>query len=357
MRLQGNILELQLIETLLLNILNFESLVATRAARIRLVAGKRMLVDFGLRRAHSMGGIHASRAAIIGGFDKTSNVYCAMKYGLKSTGTMAHSWVQAFGDEYEAFRRFSEIFPDNCTLLADTYDTLKSGIPNAIKVGLEMKNNGRHLFAVRLDSGDLSYLAKKARKQLDEAGLTDVKIFLSNQLDEDVIQSLNEQHTPADGFGVGTSLVTGSPDASLDGVYKLSSFDRQPTLKISDNISKMTLPGIKNLVRFIDKEGNFYADGILLLHEKNLNTIYDAVHPARKSPVSTFKKEFLLSCVMDHGKIVAPEMNPYEIALYVHERLAQLPSEHKRFVNPHLYKVGISRDLLDLRNKLAGIKA
>ncbi len=235
-RVEGNIIETQLIETLLLNILNFESLIVTKAARIKQVAGDRMLIDFGLRRAHGFGGIQASRAAVTGGFDKTSNVYSAYQFGLELTGTMAHSWVQSFKNELTAFRTYAEKFPENCILLVDTYDTLYSGIPNAIKVGLEMKKQGKKLLGIRLDSGDLAFLSKQARLMLDKAGLEYVLIAASNQLDEYVIKSLIEQSAPIDAFGVGTALATGKGDGSLDGVYKLCMINQNPTLKVSESI-------------------------------------------------------------------------------------------------------------------------
>src|SRR5699024_2338611 len=188
LRVEGTMLETQLIETLLLNILNFQSLIATKAARMRFVAPKNTLSEFGLRRAQGMGGVMASRAAIIGGFDSTSNVYAAKQYGIEFSGTMAHSFIQMHGDELKAFRKFAQAFPSNCILLVDTYNTLKSGVPNAIKVAKEMEQKGHRLQAIRLDSGDLSYFGRKSRQMLDDAGLDYVKIAASNQLDEYVIR-------------------------------------------------------------------------------------------------------------------------------------------------------------------------
>ena len=215
LQVQGGLAEVQLIETILLNYLNFQSLIATKAARIRYAAGDRYLSEFGLRRAQALGGISASRAAIAGGFDSTSNMFAAKKYDIQAVGTMAHSFIQSQENELTAFRKFAEAEPHNCTLLVDTYNTLKSGIPNAIIVAKEMKERGAQLKAIRLDSGDLAYLSKKARKLLDDAGLQDVQIVVSNQLDEYLIKSLLEQKAPIDSFGVGTSLATGQPDAAL----------------------------------------------------------------------------------------------------------------------------------------------
>src|SRR6185312_1333526 len=240
LQVEGSLAEIQLIETLLLNYLNFQSLIATKAARIRYAAGNRHLSEFGLRRAQALGGISASRAAIAGGFDSTSNVYAAKMYDIKAVGTMAHSFIQSQENELIAFRKFAKSEPANCTLLVDTYDTLKSGIPNAIKVAKEMKEKGQQLQAIRLDSGDLAYLSKRGRKMLDDAGFQHVQIVVSNQLDEYLIKSLLEQKAPIDVFGVGTSLATGQPDAALDGVYKLCEINGKPKIKLSENIQKVT---------------------------------------------------------------------------------------------------------------------
>ena len=353
-RVEGNILETQLIETMLLNILNFESLIATKAARIRQVAGDRLLMDFGLRRAHGLGGIHASRAAIAGGFHKTSNVYSAFQFGLESSGTMAHSWVQSFGDEYTAFRTFASLFPENCILLADTYDTLKSGFPNAIKVGREMEKMGQKLYGIRLDSGDLAYLSKKGREMLDSEGLAYVKIVASNQLDEYVIKSLIDQSAPIDIFGVGTSLVTGMGAGALDGVYKLCRINGKPSLKISDNITKITLPGKKTLHRFRDDKGMFVADGIALDGETGFDVIHHPFEAGKASDISGCMKEQLIHKVMNRGRKASREKTPGEISEYAQSRLKLLPGEQKRFMNPHIYKVGISSKLLELRQKLTG---
>lgn len=352
LRVEGNIIEAQLIETVLLNMLNFESLIATKASRIRRVAGTRLVVDFGLRRAQGLGGIHASRAAVIGGADSTSNVYSAFMFGLTSAGTQAHSWIQAYDDEVTAFRDFALAFPKHCVLLVDTYDTLKSGIPNAITVAREMERRGERLFGVRLDSGDLAYLTKKARALLDAAGLPYVKIMTSNQLDEYVISSLLAQEAPIDAFGVGTSLVTGRSDAALDGVYKLSMSDNKPRLKISETPEKIILPGIKEVFRCIDAEGYFRADCICLSGETDIDIIYHPHRPDKSSSVATFRKEALYRKVMDKGRIIVEKKTPGEIAKYAQQRLSALPDEHKRFENPHVYKVGISRKLRDQRSAI-----
>jgi len=356
LRVEGNIIETQLIETMLLNVLNFNSLIATKAARIRQVAGDSLVVDFGLRRAQGYGGIQASRAAVLGGVDQTSNVFSAFHFGLESSGTMAHSWVQSFDEELDAFRTYSEIFPDHCILLVDTYDSLKSGIPNAIKVGLELEERGKKLLGIRLDSGDLAYLSKKAREMLDWAGLEYVHIIASNQLDEYVIESLKKQSAPIDAFGVGTALTTGKGAGALDGVYKISMVNGKPTLKVSENVKKSNLPGKKSIFRFMDDQGKFMADGIALDEEKGFDTIHHPYEQGKSRDISEFRREKLTKKVMEKGNALGAKKTPGAIAERVRSRLDNLPSEHRRFMNPHIYSVGISRSLLELREKLRNKK-
>lgn len=354
LRIEGNVIETQVVETMVLNILNFESLIATKASRMREVAGKKLLIDFGLRRSQGLGGIHASRAAIIGGFDKTSNLYSAKQFNLVSSGTMAHSWVQTYGDELEAFRKFAEYYPNTSILLVDTYDTLKSGVPNAIKVAKELEEKGYQLQGIRLDSGDLAYLSKQARKMLDKEGLEYVKIAASNQLDEHIIHSLlSQQKAPIDVFGVGTALVTGKDDPALDGVYKIAMFDEQPTMKVTENITKNSLPGIKNIYRYFDKQNCFYADAICLNNENQPQHIFHPHYPGKNTGLKEYTEENIIHPVMKEEKKVEKFLSPVEeSAEYAKKRLKQLPKEHKRFVNPHIYKVGISKKLLDLRDSL-----
>jgi nicotinate phosphoribosyltransferase len=354
LRVEGNMIEAQLAETMLLNILNFESLIATKAARIKQVAGTSSLSDFGLRRAQGLGGIPATRAAIIGGFETTSNVYGAALYNLPAVGTMAHSFVQSYDDELEAFRAFARTRPDDCIFLVDTYDTLKSGVPNAITVAKEMEAKGHKAKGIRLDSGDLAYLSKAARRMLDDTGLRYVKIAASNQLDEFVIKSLAEQKAPIDIFGVGTNLVTGKPDATLDGVYKLSIADRKPRLKLSEAIEKTTLPGIKEVYRVFDDDGSFLgADAILLADEDpHAGTIFHPFDAAKFINVQKFKQHPLLQKVMSKGKRIYSESSLKDVADHAQKRLALLPAEYKRFENPHVYKVSISKQLMQLRDEL-----
>jgi nicotinate phosphoribosyltransferase len=351
-RVDGTIIEAQIVETALLNVLNFESLIATKAARLRMAAGDRRLVDFGLRRAQGLGGIHASKAAIIGGVDATSNVYSAFQFDITPTGTQGHSWIQSFDDELTAFRKFAEFYPDKCVLLVDTYNTLRSGIPNAITVAKELEQKGHKLIAIRLDSGDLAYLSKKARAMLDEAGLPYVKIAVSNQLDEYIIRSLLQQGAPIDIFGVGTRLVTGQDSPALDGVYKLSMYQGRPRLKFSENYEKTTLPGVKKTVRYLTPEGTFYGDGVLLEDESFPDYIVHPFHPEQRSNVKDFKPEPLFTRVMTSGRRLTDGHAPENSARYAKERLARLASEHKRFEFPHTYKVGISQELVKLRSRL-----
>ena len=351
-RVEGNIIEAQIVETMLLNLLNFESLIATKAARIRYAAGDKMISDFGLRRAQGLAGIHASRAAIIGGINSTSNVFSAKLFGLKPTGTQAHSWIQAYGDELEAFRQFAKVFPDRCILLVDTYNTLQSGVPNAITIAKEMEERGEKLLAIRLDSGDLAYLSKHARKMLDDAGLEYVKIVASNQLDEYIIRSLHTQGAPIDGYGIGTRLITGKGEGALDGVYKISMIENKPLMKISDNIEKMTLPGKKKIYRYINGEGIFNGDAVVLENESGVDWMYHPHKPDMFKRMDTMEKEELMHKVMDHGDVMIDKEPTYDIAGYVQRRMAMLSDEHKRFEFPHIYKVGISKQLMELRSKM-----
>ncbi len=351
-RVEGNIIEAQIIETLLLNILNFESLIATKARRMKFAAGERSVLDFGLRRAQGFGGIQASKAAIIGGVEATSNVLASFEHGIPASGTMAHSWVQSFDDELTSFRAYAEHYPDNTILLVDTYDTLASGVPNAIKVAKELEENGHQLKGIRLDSGDLAYFSRKARNQLDRAGLEYVKIAVSNQLDERLIESLLRQDAPIDMFGVGTRLVTGNETPALDGVYKLASVNDEPKLKISENVEKITLPGCKQTIRYSDEQGRFLGDGITLVEESNAKMIHHPYYPQKNTDVSKLNAEPLLHKLMENGTLVTSPPSAQESAEYASKRFEKLNPEHKRFENPHIYKVGISKTLMDLRDKL-----
>ena len=351
LRVEGNIIEAQLVESMILNLLNFQSLIATKAARIRLAAGDRFLADFGLRRAQGLGAIHASRAAIIGGFNGSSNTYSAHAFGFEPIGTMAHSWIQSFDKEIVAFREYTRLYPDSSILLVDTYDTLKQGVPNAITVAKELEKKGYRLNGIRLDSGDLAYMSKESRKMLDREGLNYVKITVSNQLDEYLIKSLLDQKAPIDTFGVGTALVTGKGESALDGVYKMTVVDEQPSMKVSENISKTTLPGLKNIYRYTDAGNMFYADGIELENAPVPEIIYHSYYPEKNCKLEGLSYKSLMEKVMYKGRIIKVK-SLEESAEYASARLAQVPAESKRFINPHIYIVGIGNRLMDLRNKL-----
>lgn len=353
LRVSGNIIEVQLVETLLLNVLNFQSLIATKAARIRSVAGKAILSEFGLRRAQGLGGLWASRAAVVGGFDSTSNVLAAHRYGLQAEGTMAHSFIQLHEDELLAFRKFVAAHPDRATLLVDTYNTLDSGVPNAITVGHEMAARGQRLRAIRLDSGDLAFLSRKARAMLDDAGLHEVKIAASNQLDEYIVRSLLQQGAPIDIFGVGTSVATGQPDAALDGIYKLAAAGDAPRIKISENVSKITLPGVKQVWRMFDRDGKFWgADVVGMANEAQPGRMVDPFDAEKTLDLSGLRGEAQLQLLVDDGEPVQPLAGVAEASSYCRERLALLPDEYKRLEYPHKYKVGVSDALHELRNAL-----
>lgn len=353
LQVEGSIIETQIIETLLLNILNFQTLIATKASRMRWVAGDRKLVDFGLRRAQGTGGYYASRAAFIGGFDATSNVRAGRDYGIPVSGTMAHSFIESYDEELRAFRDFAEGRPDNCVFLVDTYDTLKSGVPNAIIVAKEMEKRGHRLKGIRLDSGDLAWLARESRKMLDDAGLDHVKIAASNQLDEYVIRSLLEQKAPIDMYGVGTSLVTGQPDAALDGVYKLVLAGGQPRIKLSETATKITIPHMKQVYRIVNASDSWIgADVVALADEADIKTMYHPFDPRKSLPVGKYRKEPLLETVMEDGERTSSPQSLTDIVGYARERLGLLPPEYKRFENPHIYRVGLSDGLKKERDKL-----
>ncbi len=349
---RGSLIEAQFVETLLLNTINFNSLIATKASRMRLAAGDKILGDFGLRRSHGLGGIQAAKAAVIGGFDSTSNVIAAKEFDIKAVGTMAHSYVQSYDNELTAFRKFAESQPDNCTLLVDTYDTLKSGLPNAIKIGKEMEKKGEKLNGIRLDSGDIISLSKEARKMLDDAGLDYVKIVASNQLDEYMIMKVVENNAPIDIFGVGTRLVTGQPDAALDGVYKLSMINGNPTLKLSETVDKITLPGLKQVFRFLDNNKKYSVDAVVLEDEDSVEEIFNKSKMGKLVNVKDLDHINMLQPVMHQGKITVNRNSVEEIRETTLQNLSHLPIQIKKIDSPETYPVGISKKLMKRMNEL-----
>lgn len=355
------LIQAQLIETMVLNTINFQTLIATKSSRIKIAAKDSTVFEFGLRRAQGDSHLNASRAAFIGGCDATSNTLAGKVYDIPVSGTMAHSWVMSFKDEYSAFKEFADLYPENTNFLLDTYDTLKSGIVNAIKIGKNLKSP----FSVRLDSGDLSYLSKAIREKLDDNNLKDVKIVASNDLNEQIITHLVADGAPIDVWGVGTNLTTGGSQSALNGVYKMSCIynDEEqalmPTMKISNTFEKTTNPGIKEVYRFYDENNLAIADYICLSDEEpSLNKEYTFYHPfidgdffiMNKTRAKKIKK--LLNKVIQNGKSIVKKQSLKEIQAYVKEDLKTLHDSHKRIINPHIYKVSHSKALRKLKKNL-----
>jgi len=356
---EGNLAEAQFVETALLNIINFQTLVATRAARLNHAAAGGAVIEFGLRRAQGPdGGLSVARAACVGGVRSTSNVLAGKIFGIPVKGTHAHSWVMSFPDELSAFRAYAQAFPDSCVLLVDTYDTLKSGIPNSIIVARELREKGHELIGVRLDSGDLAQLSREARRMLDQAGFPDAKIMASNELDEYIIDSMRSEGGRVDIYGVGTRLAScsGEGGGALGGVYKLVRIGDQPKLKVTSDIAKATLPDRKRLLRAVAPDGAFIQDIITLVDEEVRpgETVFDPTNPLHHQPLaSDIRLEDVRSVVMKDGRRTSP-VSPTldEMADHCNEQLKRLPAGCLRFINPHRYKVSISRNLKELRNRL-----
>ena len=365
-RVDGGLIECQIIEGMLLNIINFQSLIATKTARVWLASGKGKVVEMGLRRAQGPdGAMSASRAAYIGGASGTSNVLAGKEYGIPVLGTMAHSWIMAWPTEEEAFRAYAELYPDKTIFLIDTYDTLKSGIVNAVKVGKTLAAAGRS-FGVRLDSGDIHYLSVEVRKTLDAAGLKDASISVSNDLDESIIQTLTDAKAPIDIWGVGTQMVTGGSEAAFTGVYKLAaSCDGNgkiaARIKFSDNPEKTTNPGIKQVMRVRDTEGKYVADVLALVEGDYPDIIekgkaYSFWHPSadyrRFSHILEGNAEPLLAERLRNGMRNGQEAPLIDVQERVRRGLESLDQSYKRLLNPHIYKVSITERLRALKLEL-----
>jgi len=362
LRVHAPIIQAQVLESIILNIINFQSLIATKTTRIVESAKGRTVLEFGLRRAQGIdGSISATRAAFIGGATATSNVLAAKIFGIPPKGTMAHSWVMSFSSEYESFEKFSKLYPENTILLIDTYNT-KSGIKNAIKIFKKLKKKGIKNFGVRIDSGDLETLSKFVRKELDSAGFKEAKIVVSNELDEFIIEQLLNRNAPIDIFGVGTKLITGHPDASLGGVYKIVAKKVKdkfvPVIKISDTPQKISLPYIKNILRFFTEERMLF-DVILIEEEKiDINDTFfepDFLYPLislNRQNFKTVKKKLLLKPIVKNGELVYNFPTIEEMREKTKQNLSLLPAEYKRLINPHIYSVGISKKLKRLKEKL-----
>ena len=361
-RVTAPIFEAQLLETALLNIINHQTLIATKASRVAQAAEGNAVMEFGLRRAQGPdAGIYGARAAIIGGCASTSNVLTGQMYGVPVSGTHAHSWVMSFPDELSAFRKYAELFPSSCLLLVDTYDTLKSGVPNAIQVFRELREQGYEPKGIRLDSGDLAYLSKEARRMLDEAGFPKAIICASGDLDENLIRDLKLQGACIDLWGVGTKLITSEDCPSLGGVYKLSAeyVDGRiiPKIKVSENPIKITNPGVKMLYRIYDKaSGKAVADLIALDHERfderNQLTLFDPVNTWKSMTLIDYTMKALLEPIFLGGECVYESPSLPEIQRHCREDLDTFWDQYKRLLNPHVYKVDLSDSLWMLKNSM-----
>ncbi|MEN3013624.1 MAG: nicotinate phosphoribosyltransferase [Endomicrobiia bacterium] len=360
LRIHAPIIQAQLLESIVLNIINFQTLIATKTARISEVAEGKMILEFGLRRAQGIdGALSATRAAYIGGAFGTSNVLAGKMYNIPVRGTMAHSWVMSFDSEYEAFEKFTKLYPENAILLIDTYNTLKSGIKNAVKILKKLKRKGIKNFGIRLDSGDLETLSKKVRYLLDKEGLKEAKIVVSNELDEYIISQLLNRKSPIDIFGVGTKLITGHPDASVSGVYKIVAKRKNkkyvPVIKFSDTPEKVSLPHVKNITRFYTRNG-FLFDVIHLEKEK-LKKDCRIYHPDFHYQIKTCnnlecEKKLLLKKIIDKGNLIYQFPSLVQIKERTINNLKILPAEYKRLINPHIYPVGITEKLKNLKEIL-----
>ncbi|WP_265327632.1 nicotinate phosphoribosyltransferase [Clostridium mediterraneense] len=357
------VIEAQLIETMLLLTVNHQSLIATKANRIVRAAEGRQVLEFGARRAQGYdGAIYGARAAYIGGVDGTATTIAGKDFGIPVSGTMAHSWVQLFDEEYEAFKTYAKNYPDSCVLLVDTYSVLKSGIPNAIKISKEiLEPMGKRLKGVRLDSGDIAYLSRKARKMLDEAGLEDCKIIASNSLDEYTIMSLLLQGAKIDSFGVGERLITSKAESVFGGVYKLAAVEENneiiPRIKLSENTEKVSNPGFKKVYRLFDKETDKAIADVITVADEIIDEIkpykiFDSVHTWKKKTVTNFYAKELQVPIFENGELVYEIPDLKDIRSYCMEEVNKLWDEVRRFENPHKYYVDLSKKLWVMKDTL-----
>ncbi|MDR1028891.1 MAG: nicotinate phosphoribosyltransferase [Clostridiales Family XIII bacterium] len=356
---RGPVTQAQYIETMLLLLINHQSLIATKANRIVRAAAGRAVMEFGTRRAHgTSAAVFGARAAYIGGCVGTACTICERDQGISALGTMAHSWVQVFPSEYEAFRKYAEIYPNNCVLLVDTYNVLKSGIPNAIRVFREVKPAK---MGIRIDSGDITYLTKRAGRMLDDAGLTECEIVISNSLDEWIIRDVISQGARIDSFGVGERLITAGSEPMFGGVYKLAAIEESgtivPKMKLSENVEKITNPGNKTLYRLFDKDtGRVMADVITLDHEPvpagDDYIIFDPSFPWKRKRLANFKAVNIRKPIFEKGKCVYVSPDIHAIRAYCKEQIDTLWEELLRFENPQNYYVDLSDELWRLRSDL-----
>jgi len=359
---RGPMIQAQFIETMVLLTINHQSLIATKANRICRAAQGRTIMEFGSRRAQGYDGATlGARASFIGGCKATANVMADRDYRIPAVGTMAHSWIMMFDSEYEAFKAYAECYPDNCTLLIDTYNVLRSGLPNAIKTFREvLEPLGQRPKGVRIDSGDLAYLATEVRKVLDEEGFSDCKIVASNALDEYIIKDLLTQGAPIDTFGVGERLITSRSAPVFGGVYKLSAIFKDgkevPKLKLSENVGKITTPAFKSLWRLYSKSGMAIAD-VVTLHDEVIDDskpyqIFDPEHTWKKKTINSFVARKLPVQIFDKGVKVYDSPRIEDIQKYCAEQIATLWPEVTRFENPHIYYVDLSKPLWDIKREL-----
>ena len=357
------LIQAQFAETALLNIINHQTLIATKASKICRAAGEGAVMEFGLRRAQGPdAGIYGARAAVIGGCSSTSNVIAGQMFGIPVSGTMAHSWIMDFDSEYEAFKAYAASYPDNCLLLVDTYDTLRSGVPNAIKVFKELAAAGHRPRGIRLDSGDFAYLSKKARKMLDAAGFPDAIICASGDLDEYSMTSLMQQGAKIDLWGVGTKLITSQEMPALGGVYKLAAVFREdgtmiPKIKLSDNAAKITNPSFKNLFRLYDKESGMAIADLITMREEAVEeeqplTIFHPLETWKRTTVKNFRAEPLLHTIVKRGKLVYEFPELMEVQAFSKAELSKFWEEYLRLDMPELYKVDLSEKLHALKSKM-----
>lgn len=360
---KGPIMQAQMLETMILLTINHQSMVATKANRIVTAAKGRPVVEFGSRRAQGYTGANlGARASYIGGCAGTANTLAEKLYGVPAVGTMAHSWVQLFSTEYEAFKTYAKVYPENCLLLVDTYDTLKEGIPNAIRVwNEELVPKGIRPKGIRIDSGDIAYLSKQARVMLDEAGFSDAVIMASNSLDEWTIESILSQGAKLDSFGVGERLITSKSSPVFGGVYKLVAYEEDdkivPTIKISENVAKITTPGFKSLYRIYDKDTMKAEADVVTLHQEKLEEldeleIFHPIYTWKRKKFTNFVAKNLMVKVFDKGKLVYDIPTLDEIRDHVQDELKSLWDEVKRLENPHEYIVDLSQDLWDIKDDL-----
>ncbi|NLC54411.1 MAG: nicotinate phosphoribosyltransferase [Erysipelothrix sp.] len=362
----GNLIEAQLIESFLLQSVNFSSLIATKASRMVQVDSSKSYLEFGTRRAHGAdASIEGARAAYLAGFDATACTEAGIRYGVPVAGTMAHSYIQIYDDEYAAFMAFAKVHPEDCVFLVDTYDTLKSGVPNAIKVAQEyLIPKGYRLKGIRLDSGDLAYLSKQARIMLDKAGLTDTQIIASNSLDEFTITDLLLQGAPIDVFGIGERLITSRSHPVMGGVYKVVASMQDgvvvPTIKLSDTIEKITNPGFKRLYRFYDKDTDKAVADLIALHHETIDAdeyeIFSPTEPWKRKILTNYYYKELQVPIFSNGKLVYKVPTLEEVKTYHQQQMQTLWPEVKRLNQAHLYFVDLSQELFDLKNKLIAEK-